>query len=140
MIMDSETAVNKAWSVIDRARKLAKRNDNQMSFAEMQPINVPKKSETKLTMQEQFEQFHTANPWVYDLIVSMARDLHERGRKKIGIAMLIEVMRWQYWRTTNDANSDFKINNNYKSRYARLVIEKNPDLSDMFELRELRSA
>jgi hypothetical protein len=34
---------------------------------------------------------------------------------------------------------DFKLNNNYHSRYARLIMEREPGLDGFFETRGLRS-
>jgi hypothetical protein len=92
------------------------------------------------TLQEKFEVFHTKNPWVYMVLVKLARDLMARGRRRIGIGMLFEVLRWQYQMATVDPASDFKLNNNYRSRYARLIMENEPDLADAFEVRELKAA
>lgn len=33
----------------------------------------------------------------------------------------------------------FKANNNFRSRYVRLIIRDHPELEDFFELRELKS-
>jgi len=90
------------------------------------------------TIQEQFEEFHRLNPSVYRRLAAMARQLLARGRKKIGIAMLFEVLRWQYYVNTNDPSSEWKLNNNYRSRYARLMA-KEPEFSEVFEVRELKA-
>lgn len=84
-----------------------------------------------------FLAFHRANPWVYDALVRLARDLKKRGRHRQGIGMLFEVLRWQWFRTTIDPSSDFRLNNNYRSRYARLIMEREADLDDVFETRVL---
>jgi hypothetical protein len=95
-------------------------------------------SEDGGSLTEQFIRFHRANPWVYDALVTLARDLVHRGHRRVGIGMLFEVLRWQYqMRTVGD---DFKLNNNFRSRYARLIMGSEPDLADVFETRELRSA
>lgn len=91
------------------------------------------------SIAEAFDRFHQANPWVYTELVRLARDLHTRGRKHIGIGMLFEVLRWNWQRTTTDPNSDFKLNNNYRSRYARLIMDTEPDLTNTFETRELKA-
>jgi hypothetical protein len=91
------------------------------------------------TIAEAFDRFHSANPWVYDALVKLARDLRRRGRDRVGIGMLFEVLRWQWFMTTTDAASDFKLNNNYRSRYARLIMDREPDLADMFSTRILTS-
>lgn len=88
---------------------------------------------------EKFEEFHRLNPQVITALEQMTRDLVNRGRRKIGIKMLFEVLRWNYYMETSDPNSDFKINNNYAPYYARLIIERNPQWEDVFELRTIRS-
>jgi hypothetical protein len=113
--------------------------DDQLAFfdLEMQPLRY---GDAGLTYQEQFDQFHARNPWVYGALVELARDLKRRGRRKIGMKMLFEVLRWTYYRTTDDPDSDFKLNNNLHSRYSRLIMQKEPDLADLFETRNLRSS
>jgi hypothetical protein len=102
--------------------------NEQLSFTIQKPL------------YEQFKEFHEANPEVFVALEDMAQTLISRGRKKIGISLLIEVLRWNYYMKTDDPNSDFKINNNYRSFYARLLIESHPEWAEVFELRHLRSA
>ena len=91
------------------------------------------------SIQEKFEAFHEANPWVFSALVGMTRELVSRGRRRVGMKMLFEVLRWQYYRDTDDPSSDFKLNNNYHSRYARLIGQTYPELAGVFELREMKS-
>ena len=86
-----------------------------------------------------FVAFHETNPWVYSALVRLARDMQQRGRDRIGIGMLFEVLRWQHALATVDQSSDFKLNNNYRSRYARLIMDTEPDLEGVFQLRQLTS-
>ena len=92
------------------------------------------------TIDDAFHAFHTANPWVYAALVELARDLVRRGHSRIGIGMLFEVLRWHWHRATVDPSSEFKLNNNYRSRYARLIMSREEDLLDVFELRRLTAA
>lgn len=92
-----------------------------------------------ITPADKFEEYHRLNPQVYSALEQMARDLINRGRRKVGIKMLMEVLRWNYQMQTQDPNSDFKINNNYAPYYARLLIQNNPTWADVFELRAIRS-
>lgn len=92
----------------------------------------------KLSIQEQFEAFHKANPWVMTELLKIIRGLVQRGHKKIGIGMVFEVLRWQFFMATSDP-SGWKLNNNYRSRYARLIEQHHPDLSGIFEFRALKS-
>lgn len=90
-----------------------------------------------LSIQERFEQFHTLNPWVYRSFETLTHDWLERGHGRIGIGMLTEVLRWQYGRQT--VGDDFKLNNNFRSRYVRLLMAEHPEWSDVFETRTLRA-
>jgi hypothetical protein len=82
----------------------------------------------------QFELFHAENPAVYDTLVSLLRNwVANTNRKKVGIAALFERARWEIAITTNDP--DFKLNNNYRAYYARLIMKQEEDLAGIFELR-----
>ena len=82
-----------------------------------------------------FWRFHLENPHVYDTLVSLARSWAKTGREKCGIGMLYEVARWQIAMRT--VGEPLKLNNNYRSRYARLIMQREPDLADIFEIRQL---
>lgn len=91
------------------------------------------------TIDQRFEAFHAANPWVYDALERLAADMLRRGRRRIGIRMLWEVIRWQYAQQTTDPSSSFKVNDHYHSRFVRLLISRHPEWADAFETRELRT-
>lgn len=93
-----------------------------------------------LSIQEAFEAFHAANPWVLDELVAMAREYRDRGWRRIGAKALVEWLRYRAVSATVDPTCDYKINNNYTSRYARLIVARHPDLADMFCTRQLRAA
>ncbi len=96
----------------------------------------------KPTIQQQFAWFHKAHPEVYDGLVKLAHQADAArsyaGRSRIGIGMLFEVLRWQ-WHIAGlpDDDEAWKLNNNYRSRYARLIMRRNPDLDGLFEIRRL---
>lgn len=86
------------------------------------------------TMPERFEEFHADNPNVYGTLVRLAREWVKRtGRHKLGIATLFERARWEIALVTNDP--EFKLNNNWRAFYARLIMSQEPDLADLFDLR-----
>ena len=86
-------------------------------------------------IQRAFLEFHRANPKVYEALVALARGYQRQG-KKAGIKHLWEVARWQLIAETK--GEEFKLNNNYTSRYARLIMRTEFDLQDFFEVRELQ--
>lgn len=92
------------------------------------------------TIQERFEEFHRLNPWVCDALERLAADYVARGRTRIGIRMLWEVLRWHYNRATADPSSEFRANDHYHSRYVRLLIQRHPEWAACFELRRLKAA
>lgn len=93
------------------------------------------------TIEARFEAFHEANPWVLDALETLAADLHARGRTRIGIGMLFEVLRWYTARsTTEEEAGGYRLNNNHRSRYARLILSRHPEWAGLFQTRELRAA
>jgi hypothetical protein len=94
---------------------------------------------TLLTHKERFLAFHHENPQVYKELVRLARQAKARGRNRLGIRMLWEVMRWNLTIVTVDPNSEFKLNDHYHSRYARRIMKKEDDLTGIFAIRELKT-
>jgi hypothetical protein len=92
------------------------------------------------SIQERFEQFHEDNPQVYVELCRLARLVKARGHERIAIDYLFGYIRWQMLMRTTDRSSLFKLNDHYRSRYARLIMAQEPDLDGLFELRKLRAA
>jgi len=89
------------------------------------------------TIEERFASFHAQNPHVYRAICILARELTGKGATRLGMKMLFEYLRVSSLRTSG---RDFKLNNSYTSRYARLVVDAEPDLAPLFELRQRLAA
>jgi len=87
------------------------------------------------TVKERFEQFHADNPHVYDVLVSISREGRRRGLEQWSIAGAFEVARYERRFSTTDES--FKIRNDFKPHYARLIMEREPDLDGFFATREL---
>lgn len=104
----------------------------ELEFQFVEPLR-----EKHATIQQAFESFDRANPWVYARLVRMARELQARGVKRYGIKSLFEVLRWQFHQQTT--GSKWKLNNNFTSRYARLIEAGEPELRGFFEMRTLKS-
>lgn len=90
------------------------------------------------SIDSRFRTFHRENPHVYQILVRLAREARTRGKTRLGVKALWERMRWDIWMQTED-DDEFKLNNNFTSRYARLIVRQEPDIAGMFELRALRS-
>lgn len=87
-----------------------------------------------MTHSEKFEEFHTANPGVYDRMVQEAREWKAAGHGKLSIGMLVERVRWVG--TVENWSSDYKLNQNHAAYYARLIMAQEPDLEGFFDLRD----
>jgi hypothetical protein len=88
-------------------------------------------------IQVAFLKFHRENPHVYRMLVKFARQVKDSGRRRYGIKSLFERLRWHYDFEVK-SETDFKLNNNFTSRFARLLMEQEPDLEGVFETRKLR--
>ena len=91
-----------------------------------------------MSIQQRFNLFHRENPHVYQAIRTLALSMKRKGHATWSIKAIFEILRWSYAMTTTD--QDFKLPNDYHSRYARLVMDQEPELEGFFETRELRAA
>lgn len=89
------------------------------------------------SLQARFEQYHRDNPHLYRALEQMARQLHDLGRKRVGIELLFAELRWRSLISTT--GDDYKLNNSYRSRYARLLLREHPEWEGLFELRRLHT-
>lgn len=87
-------------------------------------------------IQADFERFHRDNPGVYRLFDRFTRRMIERGFEHGSTSLIAERIRWETAVETH--GEPFKINNNYRSRYARLWERQNPDHAGFFRKRKLR--
>jgi hypothetical protein len=83
----------------------------------------------------EFKEFHLEHPEVYNELVKLARTWQSNGSDKLGIATLFEVLRWNS-HLNPERDSGYKLNNNYRALYARKIMEQEPDLNGLFEIRE----
>jgi hypothetical protein len=86
------------------------------------------------TIADRFEDFHRDNPRVYNTLVRLAREwVKTTGHGKLGIATLYERARWDIALETRSA--DYKLNNDFRAYYARLIMRRERDLDGLFDLR-----
>ena len=91
-------------------------------------------------IDKRFIRFHEENPHVYSTLVQEAVKLRGQGWKHFGLKCLYERARWLITMKTRipDDMEPYKLNNNYTSRYARLIMKQEPDLKGFFRLRKLK--
>jgi hypothetical protein len=108
-----------------------------------------------LSIQEKFNIYITDNPGVWSAVEALALEYLNACKAgymyRFSIAQIVEDLR-SYDRRTMvelakkgipmekpvDKHSEFSISNNYKPRFARLLIEVHPEMKDYLSLRELK--
>lgn len=82
---------------------------------------------------EDFKKFHTENPQVYEEFCRLSHMMKNTGRKKYSVDAIIHVVRWNL--AIQTTGKTFKINNNIRSIYGRLLAFNEPEFVDFFEFR-----
>jgi hypothetical protein len=104
--------------------------DDQMAFR----FTPELPEDRKLSIGDRFFRYHAANPNVYDALCGLARQCRSKNRSRvIGIQMLFEVLRWNYYLSV-DGDEEFKFPNEFAAGYARLIMKQEPDLDGIFRL------
>lgn len=104
---------------------------------DLSPLTEPEYEE-HLTIQERYELWLAANPWILPALARLLDDWSAHGGRRVGVKAAVEWMRFFYARQIQ--TSDFRINNSYTSRLARDLITEYPHLAAVIETRELRAA
>ncbi|GIE98957.1 hypothetical protein [Paractinoplanes rishiriensis] len=89
------------------------------------------------TIQHRFERYHAEHPEVFARLERMAGEWFDLGHPAVSIGMLWEAMRWL---TGTSSVEPIRLNDHYRSRYVRMLIDKHPDWEARFRVRELRTA
>ena len=69
---------------------------------------------------DNFRKFHRNNPIVFDRVVKYTKMLMESGKKHYNIETILGVIRYNI--DVDTVGDQFKINNNYKPFYARMLM------------------
>lgn len=89
------------------------------------------------SLEDKFKAFHESNPHVLVALETLACRYLAAGRKRIGIGMLFEVLRYTAGiQTTGD---EYALNNNHRAFYARLIVDRHPEWADAFRMRASRA-
>lgn len=91
-----------------------------------------------VSIYARFQKFHSNNQEVYNNLVRLARKFRSRSyniNRKMSVSMLFEVLRWNYFIEVDQGDEEFKLSNDFRAPYARLIMQQEPDLSDAFNTR-----
>lgn len=86
---------------------------------------------------QRFKTYHKKNPQVFNRFSALAFQMKNTGRKVYSAETIINVMRWHTDLETN--GEAFKINNDFKPLYARLLIYHYPEFDGFFKLKKVTS-
>lgn len=86
-----------------------------------------------------FVAFHRAHPEVYDGLARLARRVVDAGgARHLSVRMLWETLRYETALGAGAGEEPYRLNNNHVPHYARLLMEREPLLGDLVEVRALR--
>lgn len=85
------------------------------------------------TLAERFAAFHRLNPHVYRALRDKALRMRRTGRTHFGIAAIYEAAR--YDAALETVGEVWKLNNNHRAYYARLLMQLEPELRGFFATR-----
>jgi len=91
------------------------------------------------TIQKRFDQFHFDNPVVFGYLVRLTRERSLRGHEGAGLKALWEQLRWHIATGNLKIKGEYKLNNDFTSRYVRMLVDKYPAYRGLFVQRHLRS-
>jgi hypothetical protein len=72
---------------------------------------------------------------VYKKFKELAFQMKQSGRKRYSAETIINVMRWHTDLVTT--GSEFKISNDFRSMYARLLAYHHPEFEDFFSFKDM---
>lgn len=87
---------------------------------------------------EQCAAYHKAHPEVWDMFVKFTRQAIARGYKNYSVYAIFERIRWEM-EVGGDGENEFKINNNYRTLYARRFMKMYPEHDGFFRTRRQTS-
>lgn len=91
---------------------------------------------TRQSIQAQFDRYDSDHPAVYQLFRQYALVLlGKRPNRRFGAKLILERIRWEF--ALDHSHDEYKINNNYSSRYARKFLKEFPQYTNNLETRRL---
>lgn len=103
---------------------------------------ISNNNEGSLLIDKKFFEFHNKNPKVFELLVFLTKKAKKAGFKKYSIKTILHNIRWRMdidYNIKKPYGKPYKINNNFSSRYVRLLEKKYPEFIGFFEKRTLKT-
>jgi len=93
-------------------------------------MNIP----LPFTEQTAFEKYCEDNPQVLVVLERFTWEAFAHGHTHIGIDFVHARARW--YTSIETTGDDFKLSNNFRPYYARLIMQRHPELRGVFRLRK----
>jgi hypothetical protein len=100
---------------------------------------IAKPSAMRNTIEERFQAFHAANPVVYQCLIKLTQEQFLKGTERHGLKAMWEQLRYRIAISRVRLADGYNFNNDFTSRYVRLLIKEYPAYRGLFELRHLRT-
>jgi len=112
-------------------------NEGYQHRSEPEPLPLFDTEEDN-SIQARFERFDAENPQVWERLVELMFEMQDYRNMmhRWSVKAAFEVMRYESLRTNQ---GDFKLPNDFTSRYARKLLENYPHFEGFIEIRELRT-
>lgn len=95
-------------------------------------------TEPATKIERAFAAFHEAHPEVWAQLEFQSMSAFRHGAARVSVADMIEDLRRVPGTLTSSTDHRYKINNSFRSLYARLLIHHHPSLAQVIELRRRR--
>ena len=116
---------------------LATPEDQEREFRELLAALGVEPNQKPTSIWRRWWRWHCEHPEVMDYLVKLVREVKRRGFKRYGMQSLFERLRWHFH--IEKGIEDFKLNNDFASRYARALMKHRPELEGFFEVRALKA-
>lgn len=110
-------------------------NQLQLPLETLQATVQPRVSR-EATIDERCDAFIKANPMVWRYFIALCLEVKRKGSRQWSSKAAFEVMR--YMATLQSVGEDFKLPNDFTSRFARRAMQEVKELQGFFEVRSLR--
>src|SRR5579871_1952961 len=100
---------------------LATPEDQEREFRELLAALGVEPNQKPNSIWRRWWRWHCEHPEVMDYLVKLVREVKRRGFKRYGMQSLFERLRWHFH--IEKGIEDFKLNNDFASRYARALMK-----------------
>lgn len=94
-----------------------------------------------MTITDQFRDFHSRNPQVYQMFKEVSNRLISRSVPHLSSKFIWEIVRYEVYMHVDRREWDkYKLNNNFTAYYGRMFVEEFPEFKKKFEFRTIKSS